>query len=59
MKNPLLRKERRVFEEALRKNLLLLESRGWDDEAEDLLIRLTQKMAEKMSFYLRVNDPTE
>ena len=59
IKNPLLRKERRVFEEALRKNLLLLESRGWDDEAQDLLDRLTIKMVEKMAWYTRLNENLE
>ena len=62
IRNPLLAKERRIFEEALRKNLLLLESRGWDDEAQDLLDRLTIKMVEKMAWYTKLNeesDPTE
>ena len=58
-RNPLLKKERRVFEEALRRNLLLLESRGWNDEAQDLLDRLTIKMVEKMAWYTRLNENLE
>jgi hypothetical protein len=53
IKNPLLAKERRVFEEALRKNLLLLEGKRLDEEAADLIFRLSQKMAKKMAVYLR------
>lgn len=49
-----LRRERRRFEEELRKALQLLEKEDLLDEGEDLLFRLRQKMAEKMNFYLKI-----
>ena len=48
IKNTFLKEEWRVFKETLHKNLLFLENKGWNGEAEDLILRLTQKMAEKM-----------